>query len=272
MISTRRLPKKLDHRWLLAIALVSGLVAAALVFIALQDSDDGKTVAPSASDTVKVVVASRDIAPGSEVKEDMLRVIDVPNDLRIAGAFTESAPIVGEVTNVAIASGEQITSKKIGPTVDEGIGQVVTLGQRGLSVEIEEATAVGGLLLPGDRVDVIATYEKTTDGLSGDTTTVVRTVLQDVEILAVAQSAQEAVGISEDAEGTSLPTSGIVPDDVDTEPDASTVTLSVTPDQALILAGVQDDPDVIRVWLAVRPSGETVGEAPQGVEVPALFE
>lgn len=253
-------------RALLLIAIIAGLVAAVLVFMALRDSDDSApVVAPP--DTVQAIVAAQNIAPGTEITEGMLRVVDVPENLLVAGAFSTSTPLVGEVTNVAVAEGEQITRGKIGPLVEaEGISYVIPRGLRAVGVEVAEVTAVGGLLLPGDRVDVIAVY------VDEERVAHSRMIVQDVEVLSVAQTALEAVGVAEDGnEAIDLPTSGRLPDDVEEEPGARTLTLAVTPEQAVILAGLQDDPHVARVWAAARRAGEEPADVPGTVIVPGLF-
>ena len=184
------------NRGLLLLAVLSGLVAAALVFVALARNDGGDETVSPATATAKVVVAGRDIAVGSEVTADMLKVVDVPESLLVKGAFASAAPVVGEVTRVALAEGEQITPSKVGAAAaGKGLGSVVPKGKRAVAIRVEEATAVGGLLLPGDRVDVVAAFQE------GETPVVVQTVLQDIEVLAVAQEAQRPVPVTTENEG-----------------------------------------------------------------------
>ncbi len=240
------------NRGLLLLAVAAGLVAAALVFVALAQNDDdgGGSVSPGGGN-VAVVVAAQDIAAGTKVSEGMLKVMEVPEALALSGAFADSTPIVGQVTRYAVLSGEQITPGKVGPTVKgEGLGYVVPAGKRAVGIQVKEVTAVGGLLLPGDRVDVIAVFEG-----EGDASTSVITVLQGVEVLAVAQEAQEPVPAADSGTGESdLATSGQLPDNVDTHPNAGTVTVAVDPGQAQLLAGVQVEAD--EVWLSLVPAGD----------------
>ncbi len=256
MARTQELTLTRGNRGLLLLAVLSGLVAAALVFVALAQNDGGggESASPAAS-TFGVVVASHDIPAGTEVSADMVKVVDVPEALLVKGAFSDATPVVGEVTRYALAEGEQITATKVGAPVEgEGLGSVVPKGKRAVAIRVEEATAVGGLLLPGDRVDVVAAFQS-----GNDAPVVVQTVLQDVEVLAVAQEAQQPVPVTSVDEGggaaKELATSGRLPSDVDTQPDASTVTLAVDPQQAEILAGAQQAAK--RVWLSLRPFGET---------------
>jgi pilus assembly protein CpaB len=274
MARLQELPLPRSNRGLLILAIVAGVIAAALVFVAISGSSEdsrGGSIAPEAR-TVKAVVAARSIPAGTEVTEDMLKVVDVPADLAVVGAFSSAVPLVGEVTNVAIAQGEQITRAKVGPIVEgEGLSFVVPKGHRALALQVTEVTAVGGHLLPGDRVDVIAAFESPSqDGV----TRVVR-VLQDIEVLAVAQESQKPVaGLQEGGEPATATgerlTSGHVPADVEKEPNARTITLSVTPQEALLLAYVQQE--AATVTTALRPTGERVAPEERATDFAALQE
>lgn len=248
------------NRALLLIALAAGLVAAILVVVVLSNSDDNSS-SPAAGGTVPALVAAQGISPGTEITEDMVKVVDVPEDLRVSGAYAASEPVIGEVSKIAISQGEQITSNKIGiPVPDEGLQGVVPKGMRGVGVEVDEVTAVGGNLLPGDRVDVIMTQRVRTPGLAeGEYVLRTVTILQNVEVLSVAQEKQEpSAGQSPDAgeEGAvgASSTSGKIPDDPEEQPDAQTLTLALSPADALSVILAQEH--AIRVWAVVRAFGD----------------
>lgn len=250
-------------RALLLIAIVAGAIAAVLVFLALQDSDESATVT-APPETAKAVVAAQNIAPGTEVTEEMLQVVDVPNDLLVSGSFATSTPIVGEVTNVAVAQGEQITRGKLGSAVpDKGLSGVVPPGMRGVSVQVEEVTAVGGNLLTGDRVDILVAYRiENVPGLAEDEYILrTETVLQNVEVLSVAQIVQEPrAKVDPDAEsgdpGPAGVTSGVVPEGVDSQPGARTITFALTPAQTQEVIAWQESEATQRVWAVLRSFGE----------------
>jgi Flp pilus assembly protein CpaB len=79
------------------------------------------------------------------------------------------------------------------------------------------------------------------------------TLLQNVEVLAVAQEAQEPLPVASegDAAGGSR---GGRPDDAERQPDATSATLAVSPQDAQLLALVHEAGGVI--WLALRPAGD----------------
>jgi Flp pilus assembly protein CpaB len=144
-----------------------------------------------------------------------------------------------------VLKGEQLSSAKIGlPVPEDALSGVVPAGMRGIALEVREVTAVGGLLLPGDRVDVILTYKIVrAPGLAEDEYILrTQTLLQDIEVLSVAQEAQEPTSqraSGEDTQEDTAVTSGQLPEDVEEQPTATTVTLALTPEQTLILANAQ---------------------------------
>jgi pilus assembly protein CpaB len=256
------------NRALVFLALAAGLVAAVLVFVALSEGDDGKTATVSEGVPVaSVVVASQNISPGTEITADMLRVIEVPQELLITGAYTETTSLVGQKARVAILSGEQVPPGKIGAQGDsDGISYVLPPGTRAVAIQVQDLTAVGGLLLPGNRVDIVGAFRiDDAPGVGEDEDLMrVATILQNVEVISVAQEAQEPVPApSTEDDGTQeLPTSGQLPDDVDEQPGASTVTVALDPAQVQALVSAQEVAE--RVWLTLRPFGED-----QPVDLPA---
>ena len=61
-------------------------------------------------------------------------------------------------------------------------------GERAVAVAVSEQTQVGGLLQPGDRVDVLVTIHEKPTASSDQQFLHIQTVLQNVEVLAQAQT------------------------------------------------------------------------------------
>jgi len=271
MTTTTTKPKPVrSSRALLFLGLIFAAVAAVLVFVAVNQGDgDGEgAVTPGATTSREVVFAGKDIAARTEVTESMLTTKTVAEDEALRGAFSDYEPVVGQVTRQEILKGEQVTRTKVGPQteteIEEGLSFVIPQGMRGFSIKVDEPSAVGGLLLPGDRVDIIAIFDKS--DFDNDKAV---TLLQNLEVLAVAQTAQESIPApaSEQAAEEATPESdgvaeeaaageaslGTRPEDVVTNPGARTVTLAVTPEQAQLLALTQAKGDLA---LALRPYGD----------------
>lgn len=246
---------------LLLIALLAGLVAAVIVFVIVNESDGGGGAVSSS--TTPAVVASQEITAGTEITDEMLRVSDVPEGLLVTGSLEDTELAVGEIARVTIAEGEQITSAKLGvPVPDKGISGVIPVGKRGVAIEVDEVTAVGGLLLPGDRVDIIVTTRiEQPDTGQGQQEYILRTqtILQNVEVLSVAQEAQNASAQASGDDVTNPSTSsGQLPDDVEEQPNAATITVALDLTQTQILIGQQDSDAVTRVWAVQRAFGDSV--------------
>ena len=258
-------------RVLFYLALVFAVVAGVFVFVALNQSgdDEKEAITPGVTASSRqVVVAGEDIDIRTEVTEGMLTVKTVPEDEALQGAYSEFEPVVGQVTRQDIFKGEQVTRSKVGPQTDteieQGLSFVISAGMRGFSIKVDETSAVGGLLLPGDLVDVIAVFEDE-DNFDVDKAV---TLLQNIEVLAVAQESQEAIPppAAADEEATPVAEDGATeeaasqqdslgtrPEDVETKPKAKTVTMAVTPEQAQLLALSQAQGKLV---LALRPYGD----------------
>jgi pilus assembly protein CpaB len=254
----------------LFLALIFAAVAAVLVFVAVNQGGGDKEEAGAPSTTKAVVVASKDIAARTELTGEMLSVKKVPEDEALRGAFTDTEQVAGQVTRQDILEGEQVTATKIGPQTkterEGGLSFVIPQGMRAFSIQVDETSAVGGLILPGDLVDIIAIFDKADFDVDKAVT-----LLQNIEVLAVAQESQESIPAptsEEAAQATATPESngtaeqaasngaslGTRPEDAEPNPKARTVTLAVSPEQAQLLALTQARGELA---LALRAFGDS---------------
>jgi pilus assembly protein CpaB len=219
-----------SNRRTLMIAIVFGLVSAFLIF-RLLSSASSKGSGPVAA--VPVLVASQDIPAKTAVTEQMVALKQVPASLRLPTAYTDTKSVVGHVTREAISANEQVLSTKLADTQKElGFSGQVPAGMRAVSINVEQVVTNDNLIAPGDSVDVIAVFQRLGSAPDGQASlnpaaddkakrlTAV-TVLQDVQILAIAQEITDPV-----AQGNAKASSSTKPADV------KTVTLAVSPDDA----------------------------------------
>jgi pilus assembly protein CpaB len=262
-----------NRKFAVVVSLLLGLVAAMLVWNNNQrlqsQLQQEQAIQPAPVETpVPVVVAVRDIPAHTLLTPDLVKVAQVPPGLKLPDALTKVEDVAGKTTQYPIANGEQILPMKFAtPKVSYGLADIVPAGKLAVSIEINELVAAGGLLVPGDHVDVLVTLNHQTAGK--DLTEI---ILQNIDVLAVAQSyvneqssqtlAPAAINnvvsaIPGTSAGASPPPAQPptpVADSALIHPDAKTVTLAVTPEQAerLILAEQQG-----RLSLALRPTGDT---------------
>lgn len=265
---------------MIAAAVLFAAIAGVLVFVALQNrgGDEGTT---SLALTTEVVVAARTIDTNTKLSADMLELTSVSSDQVLAGAYTSIDLAIGLPLRYPVQKGEQVTTSKIGLEAiqdEKDLALVLEPGTRGFSILVSEVTGVGGLLLPGNVVDVIVVFPDGPAGITklGDIVSIediqdikAITLLQNIEVLALAQEAQEpipaAASTSEDGDAAEdvevrQGIRGQRPEDVERQPGARSVTLAVTPDQAQLLALVQETSGFI--WLSLRPVGEPEGAPP----------
>jgi pilus assembly protein CpaB len=225
----------------LIFASILGLLAAYLSWSYVRGAGEGAR----AANLVPVVVAAQDIPVRTQVTAQMLELKQVPADARHAKALTSLDQLNGKVTNLPIAAGEQVLSTKFfARKEDSGLAFRVPPGRRAVSVNVNEVISTGGLIVPGDFVDVIAIF--TAEGANGQqggqaVSDSAGIILQNIEVLAVAQSIQGPAAETPN-NGLASVTGGSKPADARQEavarPNARTTTLAVTPEEAqkLILA------------------------------------
>jgi len=249
----------------LLLALFLGLISAVLVYVYLSQTGGEETVASDTGATEPVVVASENIDPGTRITGDMVKIKAVSEEAVVAGGFSTTADVVGSVARFPIAAEEQVLGGRLTSTVlttasdDLPLAYVVPEGKRGLSIRVEEVISAGGLVLPGDRVDVIMVANiKSNLPPPLDESHLSITILQNLEVLAVAQEVEEVVPEMTDDGTTPTETDSGTTQRVplgwpDSNPEATTVTVAVTPSEAQILA-MADEKATLR--LALRPFGD----------------
>jgi pilus assembly protein CpaB len=144
----------------------------------VQKAPAGKTVTIP---TKPVVVAAADLDIGAELHRDDLRIIDWPANAVPTGAFSDPNQLVGRGLILPVIQNEPILPMKIA-SKEEGAGlpPAIPPGLRAVSVRVNEVIGVAGYVLPGTRVDVVATVnpsQKPTDITS-------KVILTNVQVLA----------------------------------------------------------------------------------------
>ena len=255
-----------SNRRLLLLAFVAGLVAAILVYAALSRSSESTGGAGGAASMGPAVVAKQDIPARTKITSSMVEIRQVPTDTRSELAYADMSQVVGRVTRYPIATNEELLSTKVVALdsvakTGDSLSYVIPEGNRAISIEVSEVVSSGGLVLPGDYVDVIGVFDVTFG--AGDQETTVdkyfsRIILQNIEVLAVAQTVVDTAPEAGTTTGTDATTTDtgeqrVRNTEASPEPKASTVTVSVTPQEAQLLFLAEEN-GVLR--LAVRPYGD----------------
>ena len=138
--------------------------------------------------SVEVLVAQKDIQEGEAVTAAHLDRRAVPQAYVQPYVMTRPVDVLGLVALVPIAQGEQMLRNKLGQADEVQAGRTLSgltpKGKRAVTIGTDALTGVGGLIHPGDRVDVLWTFERPT-GNTEEPTLVTVTLFQNVPVLAV---------------------------------------------------------------------------------------
>ena len=257
-------PSRGNRRFII-LAIVLGMMGAGLVYVATSRTSDSGG-GGSAADTA-VVVAKTDIPARTVVTQSMVEVKLVPAENAAPLAFSTLDQVVGQATRFPVTVGEQVLSSKVvtlsgnSAAVSRSLSFVIPEGRRGFAITASEVMDAGGLVLPGDYVDIVVLYDvqfRSTDGVETVESYVVQHLMQNIEVLAVAQSIVDVVetpaeGGSNNGAGAS-DTQRVRNSEAKPNHEAITVTLALTPEEAqrLYLAEANG-----KIRLAVRPYGDT---------------
>jgi pilus assembly protein CpaB len=225
---------------LLVLALGCGLVASIGISQVLQRNQDGA----AAEETSPVWVAMADIKNGDMLTPQTLKLEQWPKEKIPHGALSKLEDIDGKRTRAAIYQGEVVLEKKLSP--GESFSARVPNGFRLYTVQADPVSSHGGLLQPGDRVDVMVFVAKGNGILEAGT----KTVLQDIKVFAV----NDQVGPSDEKTAESIA--------------AKTVTLLMTPSQAEKCALAAE---VGKIRLVMRGPNDKDEVNPAGTPLSALF-
>ncbi|MEN3046550.1 MAG: Flp pilus assembly protein CpaB [Candidatus Hydrothermales bacterium] len=142
------------RRLLIAFSLAG--IAALLLVSYIQDIER-KTLMKGAPE--KILVASKDISARTIITEDLVEYREIPKPFIEPLAVSNIEEIIGMVAITDIRKGEQITKNLLIPTQTWTVlSSFVPEGYRALTIHVDEVSGVGGLILPGDEVDVVATF------------------------------------------------------------------------------------------------------------------
>ncbi|MCL6634262.1 MAG: Flp pilus assembly protein CpaB [Peptococcaceae bacterium] len=205
----------MKNKIILMLAVIVGLAAAGGIYLYLEDLK--KTYVLS-GDFVKVVTARQRIPAKTQITAQMIEMKDIPANYINERAAVDTGEVIGKIARSEILPGEQVLRDKLAKDRDSSDGLSFTLppGRRAVTVAVNEVSGLAGLVRPGDRVDVLGTFDL--QGAVGqEKASITSLLIQNVDVLSVDQSTSPAAGNNQDGKKAAP---------------AHTITLSVTPEQA----------------------------------------
>ena len=174
----------------LIFAILAGLaavLAAIIVFSALKRRE--AEVQKALASTVDIVVAARDLHLGERIDAGAIKLARWQRDSVPAGAFTDPQAVINSFVRIETVASEPIVAAKLfmGEKTAGVMPLLIPNGMRAMAVPVDEVSDIAGFVQPRAHVDVLVSVS----GSGRDQPSFSKMVLQDIEVLAVAQEIEK---------------------------------------------------------------------------------
>ncbi len=163
-----------SNRTMLLAMIVAAAAAVAAYLVMGQSGKEEKQVSaipvPTQVPTTGVLVVKQDLAASTVLTEEMVEVKQVALETKNERALTKPEDAVGKTTSVPLMRGEQILNTRLAaePLPGETLVKELPPGKRAISISSDEVRSMGGMVQPGDHVDVLAYYEVRVKVVNGE--------------------------------------------------------------------------------------------------------
>lgn len=166
---------------------LAAVLASVIVYSVLKRRD--AELKQALAKAVQIVVASCDLPLGARIDAESLRLARWPSDALPEGVFCNPRQVLGRFVRSPLLKNEPVVGSKlfIGRKTAGVLPLLIPAGMRAVSVPVDEVSDIAGFVLPGTRVDVLVAI----NGGSGLNQPFSKMVLQDVQVLALAQEIQK---------------------------------------------------------------------------------
>ena len=168
-----------------AVAIVLGLVAVILVRNSIMSGQSSVAL-----NTVPVVVTAQAIPHDTQLQPTMFKVVNYPRDGVPAGSFHTVQEFIASgggnrTAQRDLAVNEIILAENAtGSSENSSLSRTLEAGKRAVSIRSSDVAGVGGFIVPGDRIDVLATHASA----QKSDVTVTETLAQNLRVLGVDQT------------------------------------------------------------------------------------
>jgi pilus assembly protein CpaB len=162
----------------LFIALVLSAGATYLLYSRIKEQ---RSAAPA---TIRVVAAVNQLAAGTPLAAENLKVVDWPASMPLTDAFSRPEQVIGRSLVYPVSPNQPVVEGDLAaPGSGLGLSVKIPDGMRAISIRSNDVVGVAGFLYPGSHVDVLLTYRP--DNAPAPLT---QTILQDVSVLTAGQT------------------------------------------------------------------------------------
>jgi pilus assembly protein CpaB len=172
----------------LVLVLLSVVLAGGAAWVANKWIQDNMTpvTAETNLENNQVATAAIGIPYGTKVDARHVKMVPMPESSIPSGAIIRIADVEGKIATAEMLPGEMLLRQRF---VDHESGStlaaLVEKKMRAVTVRVDDVIGVGGFLLPGNYVDVLASRLE-----RGSRRAITETVLRNVKVLAVDQTAK----------------------------------------------------------------------------------
>lgn len=193
--------------------------------------------------TVQVAVAAENLAMGTRLEKEHIKLVGWPASSPIQGSYSTVEGVLGRGLIEPISANEPLTDSKLASLeAGAGLPPAIPAGMRAMSVRVNEVIGVAGFTVPGTRVDVLVT-------LTGEQS-MTRAVVSNVQVLTAGTRFDQ----EQAKDGKPIPT--------------SVVTLLLTPEDAERIALAQSSGSLM---LVLRNPLDVVATETNGVRMASLM-
>ncbi len=162
---------------------LAAMLASVVVYSALKRRE--AEVQNALAKNTQIVVAAYDLPLGTKIEPGELKLAKWSSDAMPQGAYTDPHEVIGSYVKSQFVSNEPIVADKLflGQKTAGVMPLLIPFGMRAVSVPVDEVSDIAGFVLPHTRVDVLVALT----GGDSNTKPLAKIVLQNVEVLAVAQ-------------------------------------------------------------------------------------
>ncbi len=173
-----------------ALAGLAAMLASVVVYNALKKRE--AEVEKAMAKTIYIVVAATDLPLGSKIDPGQLKLARWSADAIPDGAFTNPSQVAGAFVKNQFVTNEPIVATKLflGQKTAGVLPLLIPPGLRAVSVPVDEVSDISGFILPHAHVDILVTRSPTRALRGSGDQPFSKIVLQNVEVLAVAQEVE----------------------------------------------------------------------------------
>ncbi len=170
--------------FLLLLSLLLG--ALSILFANKWLNQHNRSLVATEINTVTVIASNTALPAGTKLNRDHVKMLDIPAEMLTESMYEDLDQVVGLINKNPILTDEILRKERLTPQgAGSTLASIITPNKRAVTIRVNDVIGVAGFLQPGNLVDVLSTVKV------GRNQAKTETVLQQVKVLAVDQSAEQ---------------------------------------------------------------------------------